>query len=401
MKVLFLSLHEISSINDHGLYSDLLREFAKHNHEITIISPVEKRTGHNEGVFSEENVRIIKVRIGNIQKTNYIEKLISTLFLNGQLVRAIKKECTNETFDLLLYATPPITIYGLVKIMKRLTKAKTFLMLKDIWPQEMVDLSLIKKNGIAHRYFLYLEKNIYNVSDWIGFTSPANKDYLIKQGINKEKLVEVNNSVDPSYKKQGEISKYTARLEFGINEDKILFFYGGNLGRPQDIDFLIDCLKSQLDKKDRFYVVCGSGTEYWKLEKFFKENRPFNMRLFPNLSKYDYDKCVISSDVGMVFLNYRFTVPNCPSRFYTYMEYNKPVLACTDKATDIRIDIEKGNFGWWCESKDVQDFMKLTDTICSEGRKSLEMKGNRARDYLDLKYTVDKDYERIVKCLEG
>lgn len=400
MNVLFVSLGEINNISEHGLYSDLLREFSKNNHSLTIVSPVEKRTGRKGEVVQLDDVRIIKVRIGNIQKTNYIEKTISTLCLPYQLIKAIKTFCNSEKFDLILYATPPITIYKLIKHLKKITKARTFLLLKDIWPQEIVDLGLIRENGMVYKYFSNLERKIYNISDKIGYTSLANKKYLINLGIDEEKLVEVNNSVDPNYHSNFYFDRHEFRNKYAISDDSIVFFYGGNLGKPQDIDFFINCLETQIEKENRFFVVCGQGTEYKKIEAFFDKNKPSNMKLFPFLPKDEYDELIMGADVGMVFLNHNFTVPNCPCRFYTYMEYSTPIFACTDTATDIKEDIFEGNFGWWCESSKVEDFIKMVDLICEEDLSCLAERGRNARLFLEERYTVDKDYERIINSIK-
>ena len=319
MNILFISLSEISSIFEHGLYCDLLREFSKNGHSLTVISPVEKRTGRNGELIIEGNTRILKVRIGNIQKTNYFEKSISTLLLGKQLIDAINRNCEIKQFDLLLYATPPITLYNCIRKIKRATKASTFLMLKDIWPQEMVDLGLISSSGFLYKYFVTLEKRLYSISDKIGYTSLANREYLINHGISNEKLVAVNNSVDPNYQYKKSFNKQLFLAKYGVRDNQVVFFYGGNLGKPQDIDFLICCLKTQLDYKDRFFIICGQGTEYSKIERFFNTEMPCNMKLFPFLPKEEFDQCIMASDVGLVFLNHKFTVPNCPSRFYTYM----------------------------------------------------------------------------------
>lgn len=400
MRVLFISLSNIYDIEQHGLYNDLLREFAKNGHELTVVSPLERRTGKDTSLTENGNVKILRVKTGNIQKTNYIEKGISLLLLGSQLTRAIKKYCKDLSFDVILYATPPITIYSVIRKLKRMTGAKTFLMLKDIWPQEIVDLGILRKGGLLYHYFRYSEKSIYKVSDWIGYTSPANKKYLVDDGVDEHKLVPVHNSVDASFQHQNTFDRTQIWEQYGINSDNTVFFYGGNLGLPQDVEHLIACLKTQIGQAGKYFVVCGQGTEYHKLEAFFAEYKPENMKLFPYLPKQDYDALIYASDVGMVFLNHRFTVPNCPTRFYDCMEYSKPVLACTDLASDIREDIFDGGFGWWCESKDPAEFATLVDAAHREGKEKLQERGKKARAHLEKYYTVDKDYNVILSCVE-
>ena len=108
MNVLFLSLLDFNSIEEHNIYSDLLREFVKHGHNVYAVSPVERRLNLETYIVSEENVRILKLRIGNIQKTNVIEKGLSMLMIERQYNR-VKRYFKGIKFDLVLYPTPPIS----------------------------------------------------------------------------------------------------------------------------------------------------------------------------------------------------------------------------------------------------------------------------------------------------
>src|SRR5699024_3635348 len=92
------------------------------------------------------------------------------------------------------------------------------------------------------------------------------------------------------------------RQKYGIPLDKTVFVYGGNLGKPQGISFLIQCLKSQMSNQDAYFLVVGDGTEFGKLEQFFNEQKPENMKLMKRLPKADYDQMVAACDVGMIFL---------------------------------------------------------------------------------------------------
>ena len=83
---------------------------------------------------------------------------------------------------------------------------------------------------------------------------------------------------------------------------------------------------------------------------YFRETNPKNMRLMKRLPKNDFDRMIAACDVGMIFLDHQFTIPNFPSRLLAYMQAGLPVLACTDTNSDIGKVITEGYFGWWCVS---------------------------------------------------
>jgi hypothetical protein len=109
-----------------------------------------------------------------------------------------------------------------------------------------------------------------------------------------------------------------------------VFVYGGNMGRPQCVPFIVECLRSAADRKDCFFVMCGSGSDYGILEAYVKNEKPENVLLINGLPKKEYDELLHACDVGLLFLDHRFTIPNFPSACCrTWI--TQTILACTDR----------------------------------------------------------------------
>ena len=395
MRILFLTLCSYNSVQNRDIYMDLLRVFMKNGHEVYIVSPAERRTGIQTGMIQEGNCHILRVRTGNIQKTNVIEKGISTVLLEAQFQKAIRKYFPDKSFDLCLYSTPPITIAGVVEFVKRRDHAKTYLMLKDIFPQNAVDIGMMRKQGISgllYRYFRKKEKKLYALSDRIGCMSQANVDCVLKHNpeIPADRVEICPNSIEVQDCSVSSENRKAMRLKYEIPLEAIVFVYGGNLGRPQGIDFLIQCLKSQKDNPDVFFLIVGDGTEFGKLDAFMKNEKQKNVKLMSRLPKEDYDQMVGSCDVGMLFLDYRFTIPNFPSRLLSYMQAGMPVLAVTDPNTDVGKVIEDGNFGWWCESSQIPAFQKQIRQICRMQKEVRQQMGENGYHVLVSQYNVDR-----------
>lgn len=399
MNVLFLSLYRISNINNKGIYEDLLREFVKHNHDVYIVTPVERKLGIDTILEEENKCHLLSVKTGNIQKTNVFEKGISTILLEHQFIFAIKMFLSNVKFDLVLYSTPPITLAGVVEYVKKRDNAKTYLMLKDIFPQNAVDIGMLSKTGVKgffYKYFRYKEKKLYRISDSIGCMSQANVEYVLKHNpeISKDKLEVCPNCIDPIDITLSNEERIEIRQKYGIPLDKKIFVYGGNLGKPQGIPFLIECIRSQKGNKDVCFFIVGNGTEYKRIEKFLKEEKQENLMLMKTLPREDYDRMIAACDVGMIFLDYRFTIPNFPSRLLSYMQAGLPVLACTDNHSDIGKLIVDADFGWWCRSDTSKGFVEIVNNI---NEIELQMKSQKAKEYLNREFTTKNIYKILCK----
>lgn len=195
------------------------------------------------------------------------------------------------------------------------------------------------------------------------------------------------------------VDKVTIRNKYGIPADSVVFIYGGNLGKPQGLDFLLRVLDSNRDKKDRYFPVVGSGTEYGKISQWFQVNKPANAQLLKALPKKDYDELVQSCDVGLIFLDPRFTIPNYPSRLLSYLEYKMPVLMATDTNTDIGAIAEKNGYGLWCENGDLEKFNLLADRLVADSILRTEM-GEKGYKFLVENFTVAHSYQIIMKHFE-
>lgn len=408
-RIIFLTMsREPANINSRGIYPDLLRKFRDEGFEVYIVMPHERSLGKPTELRDENGVHILGVKSLNLQKTTTIEKGIGQILVESQYKSAIKKYLNDVKFDLILYSTPPITFPKVIAFLKKQNPhAITYLLLKDIFPQNAVDLGMMAKTGVKgqlYNFFRNKERKMYELSDYIGCMSPANVDFLLKHNpeIDAKRVEVAPNSIDLAYglqlnsledEGQQKAASLSIRKKHDLPIDKPIFIYGGNLGKPQGIDYLIKCLDANKNRKDCYFVVVGSGTEYPRLEAWYNANLNLNVKLMKGLPKADYDLLVRSCDVGMIFLDHRFTIPNYPSRLLSYLEYKMPVICATDVNTDIGKIAEENGYGYWCESVKPEDFTVLVDKMLASDMKAM---GERGYEFLKKNYLVENTYNAIM-----
>ena len=417
MNILFLTMSSgLRNVSASGIYTDLMRKFRDEGHEVYIIYPNERRTGRPTSVEVSLGVHCLGVRTLNVTKTSIIEKGIGQLLLEDLFMKAMNRHFSDVRFDLILYSTPPITFNKVIKAAKRRNpKAMTYLLLKDIFPQNAVDLGMMTKTGvkgILYRMFRRKEKELYSISDYIGCMSPANVRYVLEHNpeVKAEKVEIAPNSYDvPGESQKVEESKSqrvketkrrrdeetkSIREKYGLPVDVPIFIYGGNMGKPQGIPFLVECMRAVKDREDCHFVIVGDGTEYPKLEAFVNECRPKAVSVFQRLPKEDYDRLAEACDVGLIFLDYRFTIPNYPSRLLPYLMTRKPIIACTDPKCDTGTLAEENDYGFYCPSNSVEAFVKTIDRMLASDIQ--QMGENGYRFFLD-NYTTEHTFKAIVK----
>lgn len=396
MNILFLTVANISEIESSSLYKDLIRKFVSEGHKMYVVTPAERRSHEKTRVFESCGATILKVKTLNITRANVVEKGIATLLLENQFYKAVSNYFEDVIFDLVLYTTPPITFNKVINRIKNKFGIPSYLLLKDIFPQNAVDLGMMKEGTFLYKYFRKKEKTLYEISDFIGCMSPANADYIMNHNpeVDKRKIEVCPNSIDiPANKIYPD--KQKIRHELGVPENAILFVYGGNLGKPQGVDFLLDVLKKNANKKDRFFLIIGRGTEYNKINGWIEASKVDNVKLLPFVPKEKYNYIVSSGDVGLVFLDKRFTIPNFPTRIMGYLLHHMPILFATDTATDAGKIVEAGGCGFWVESGNLEGFNEKVDFFVNH-KEQIPMMGENAFNLLVDRYEVSVSYNTIV-----
>lgn len=406
MNVIFLTMSRKWDVSSRSIYADLLRKFRDEGHGVYIVYPRERSQGLSTKLEIKNGVSTLGVKTFNLQKTNVVEKGLGQVLVESQYKKAIKEHLSRVKFDLILYSTPPITFPKVISYLKQLNpQAKTYLLLKDIFPQNAVDLGMMNKSGIKgfiYKYFRRKEKELYSLSDYIGCMSPANVEYVLKHNpeVASNRIEVAPNSVEllPELSPSEESAKNHTernyvRSKYGLPLDKPIFIYGGNLGKPQGIPFLIECLNANANRRDCYFVVIGTGTELPKLKQWYSEKRPNSVIVMDGLPKDEYDLLVRGCDVGLIFLDHRFTIPNYPSRLLSYLENKMPVICATDPNTDIGRIAEVNGYGYWCESNSVEVFTAMLDKMIHSDRKAMGEKGNQ---FLKANYQVENTYNAII-----
>lgn len=406
--LIFLTMSRTTAdINSRAIYPDLLRKFRNEGYSIFIVMPSERRLGLPTELKEQDGVHILGVKTLNLQKTNAIEKGVGQVLVESQYKAAIKKYLSDVKFDLVLYSTPPITFPKVIAYLKRQNpQAMTYLLLKDIFPQNAVDLGMMSTSGVKgllYRFFRRKEKKLYALSDYIGCMSPANVEYVVRHNpeVDPAKVEVAPNSVElTAYGLQlndNENDRLSIREKYNLPSDRPVFIYGGNLGKPQGIPFLMKCLEANAKRTDCHFVVIGTGTELPKLKAWYDSfylNNKVNVTVMEGLPKAEYDELVRACDVGLIFLDHRFTIPNFPSRLLSYLENKMPVLCATDPNTDMGRIAEENGFGFWCESNSVDAFTAILDKMIAANRQAM---GENGYQFLKNNYLVEHTYNAIMR----
>jgi len=143
-----------------------------------------------------------------------------------------------------------------------------------------------------------------------------------------------------------------------------------------------------------FFLIVGSGNKSNLIVDFIQKENHENVLYISMLERAEYDELESCCDVGMIFLDHRFTIPNFPSRMLAYLECKHPILIATDENTDIGKIAIDNNFGTWSKANDIDSICSSIDFFINNPTKRKEM-GKKGYDFLVRNYQVSNAYKSI------
>jgi glycosyltransferase involved in cell wall biosynthesis len=390
MKILFLTLAFPNVETNSNLYSDLANELVINNHDLLVVAP--QKRGQRTQVQIEGNTKVLRVRTLPLFNIDPIRKGIANILLPFQYLKAIKKNAAERNFDLIISPTPPITLYRAIKRLKKQYSAKSYLILRDIFPQNAMDLGLIRNKFIFY-LFRRQERKLYKISDYIGCMSAGNIEYVKEHNkeINADKL-----HILPNWIKVKPVKTQNDDIKNKYNlSEKFVAVFGGNVGIPQYVDFILDLASYYLSNLSIIFLIIGDGTEVNRIKTRIQNEGISNVVFKDMIPQEDYLKLIQQCDLGLVNLHPSFTIPNIPSRTLAYMQAKIPILAAIDRNTDLNDFIDKSSCGLWCYSDDLEDYKEKFEIMLNDKALRKNM-GANGYNYLKANFDVNNIYKIIL-----
>ncbi len=394
MNILFLYV-SLPHLSESGVFSDLIREFAKRGHLVKVAVPMNKDSV--EGINIESGIEVLRFKTDQLARNkSNIQKGIAFIKFIFQSLHAIKKHFRRQKFDLIIAHSFPPEMSIVVKSLKRKYKAKFYLMLCEYVWQDSVSLGFFKENSIICKYYQWLERMIIKSADYIGSPSQGNVDFTLKYypWAKNHNIHILHYSQAPiQIKLKGEEIKKKYSLE-----NRFIAIYGGNMTIAQKIENVIDLAKACIDYPDIVFLLLGRGPQIEMIKKNVKIKNLNNIIFLDFLPKDEYNALLSVSDVGIVSLNEKMAVPNIPSKTLSYFSLSKPIIASIDRNTDYGRYLEISGGGLWSYAGDTTIFKENLLTLY-QNPELLKSMGESGYRFYRENMLPEKTYQTITDFL--
>lgn len=335
------------------LLNDLLKEFDKKKIQITAIFPSHSLAKKTKVFFGHKS-KVIIARALNSKSHFYLFRtfaeilnpflmILPLLFFSGVLKKA----------DGIVWYSPSIFFGPIIRLIKYKNNIRSYLILRDIFPQWAVDIKILKINS-AYHIFKYFETMQYNCADKIGIQSHSNIKYFSRNYPAHHNKIEVLNNW-MSKKKE---LRTPIDLQKTILKDRLILIYAGNFGKAQELTFFLKIARSLRFNKKIGFLLIGHGSEFNAIKKVSLTETYNNLLVMDSIPAAELESLYKQCDIGLISLDLKHTTHNTPGKFISYLMAGLPVAAIVNKDNDLIDIINCNRLGVAISSKNIATFKR-------------------------------------------
>jgi len=375
------------------LIHDLGVEFRRQGHEVTVLTPSDT-VCQSLQVTVENGLRIARVKTGKIKGTGRVRRAIQEVRLSATLWGRAKHFMLANRADLIVFYSPTIFFGALVRRLKSLWRCPAYLILRDIFPQWAVDTGILRK-GLVWRFFRIKEIKQYDVADVIAVQSQANLKYFARNFPRKQYRLEVLYNWTALHEPDLPHTNY--RVQLGL-QNKVVFFYGGNLGLAQDVDNILRLAACLVQYNHIYFLLVGDGSELPRLKKSIEAMGLRNIQILPAVDQREYLPMLSEFDVGLLSLDRRLKTHNVPGKILGYMYWGMPILASINPGNDVFEILHNNEAGFCFVNGDDESLSAAALRLANDAELRAKL-GKNSRQLLERTFSVQAAAQQIMQHL--
>ncbi len=392
MKIIYLGAYFYpEKFASEQIYASILKQLAKTN-EVHVIAPQPTR-----GVTDEEYVNFKEEEVVDgviIHRFRMYRESASTLkrFIRykkcDKHYKRLSKKIGKADF---VFATSTPPTMGLLagKIAKKMG-AKFVYSIQDMFPESLVSSGVLKQpKGLIWRLGKKIKRKTYKLVDNFCVISKNFYNSLLADGVQERKITFIPNWID--VEQVGPIEKVNNRLyeEFSIDRRKFNVLYAGNLGYAQGAEIILDVAEKLQHKNEVQFIIFGGGSGYQSFAQGICAKNLSNVILNPLLPKERLSEVYSLGDVSLIICKKGVGETALPSKTWSIMACNTPIIASFDLDSELVQIIKEVNAGVCVQPNDaealssaIMDLVKKPISVCSRQY----IQENLSKDCLVEKY---------------
>jgi len=370
---------------------DLSLEFVKQGHEVFVLTS-------SAGIDAPyrldgaSGLQVLRLKAPKMRDISYLRRVMGEFVMPFMMIHHLKQSLLNcAQFDGVITYAPSIFLGPLASYLKRESRCKNYLIIRDIFPQWAVDVGLLSGSGLPYYLLKKVERYLYSTADTIGVQTPANLPYFNGDVVGNSRTIEVLQN----WLAKGGEKPCTIVVENTQLKGRKIFVYAGNMGDAQGLSIFI-ALAERVQKNSTVgFLFVGRGSAAASLKQAVVEKKLDNVLFFDEIDPQEIPTLYQQCDAGIISLDQRHKTHNIPGKFLSYMQAGLPVLASINHGNDLEDIINDNGVGCVTTHHSVDFLNILVEEIVEELLENEDIK-ERCQSLYGALFSPVKAVEQII-----
>jgi len=288
-----------------------------------------------------QGIQILRVKASMIKDASHFRRGLGELIMPFSMLRCLRGcALDNINWDGIIWYSPSIFFGPLIHYLKKRSDCKTYLIIRDIFPEWAFDMGLIN-NGPLYFIMKRVAKYQYALADTIGIQTSGNEKYFLDWKSGKNRHLEVLHNWVTSFPNLG----CSIDLSKSCLVGRSIFVYAGNMGVAQNVSTFLELALLMRDQTNIGFLFVGRGSELDSLKNMAKDYGLNNVLFCDEIISSEIPGLFAQCDIGLIALDQRHQSHNIPGKFLTYLSAGLPVLAHVNLNNDLVNIIEDYRVG--------------------------------------------------------
>ncbi len=373
---------------------DLSLELVRQGHQPTVLIPA---ADINQPWLLEDmsGVHVVRLKAPRTKDVGYVRRTIAEFLMPFAMLKSLRKSpLSGVRWDGVVWYSPTIFLGPIANSLKQYSACKSYLIVRDIFPEWAVDMGLLSR-GLPYHFFKSIARYQYSVADVIGVQTPGNLSYFDAWSSGTNRRVEVLQN----WLADAPIVGCSISVAQSPLAGRIIFVYAGNMGVAQGMDIMIELAECLLDRGDIGFLFVGRGSESQRLHEESKTRGLSNVVFYDEIDPEEIAGLYAQCHVGIVALDPRHKTHNIPGKFLSYMQSGLPVLANINRGNDLAGMIEREGVGRVCIENSVTILHRFALDLVDEILRDTTISGRCKKLSAEL-FSSTTAVRKIVAALE-
>jgi len=375
---------------------DLAKEFVNQKFSVTVLvaAPHLNKRFYIENI---DGVEVVHLKTLVTKDIGYIRRAMSEFYMSYAMIRNLKKtKYNNYKWDFLIWYSPTIFHGPLVKFLKKTNNIKSYLIIRDIFPEWALDIGILNR-GLQYSFLKMIANYQYSAANTIGIQTIGNRLYFdnwLKDNPSR-KLEVLNNWLG-----EKKIKECNIQIKDTALAGRKIFIYAGNMGIAQDLQILGKLAISLKNRHDIGFLFVGRGTHAYELQKIKLDNNLENMLIYNEINPDEISGLLAQCHIGLLSLDARHNTHNIPGKFLSYIQAGLPVLAAVNSGNDMVDLIRNHNVGAVITNESSDTLSKAAEDLFKEINQDTDINlrcKELFKDSFSSKNAVDQIKQQIPK----